>query len=119
MKKSCPAVQLEAVQLTVVGLYFLGKLCIYVDKKYCKHPRAEKKAESREHKEYLADKCWQAEVEKLELQLRQKRQARKAVRAERAKKARPRKEHKVFLREQEALMQRIQEQRELQEAEEH
>ena len=54
----------------------------------------------------------------MELQLRQNRKGRKAVRAKKAEKARPRKELEISMRETEVLMQRIQEQRELQEAEE-
>ena len=54
----------------------------------------------------------------MELQLRQNRKAREAVRAKKAEKARPRKELEISMRETEVLMQRIQEQRELQEAEE-
>ena len=38
------------VQLTVVGLYILGKMCIYVYNKCCKDPRAKKKAERRDLK---------------------------------------------------------------------
>ena len=64
---NCPAcsLQLAVVQLTVVGLYILGKLCIYVYNKCCRDPRVKKNAmkntERREaHDRWQANEDWEA-----------------------------------------------------------
>ena len=81
---SCPAcsLQLAVVQLRVVGLYILGKLCIYVCKKCCRDPRVKKKAEknavrnaeSREADDrWQADQVWEACKSRIEERLKRER----------------------------------------------
>ena len=79
---SCPAcsLQLAVVQLTVVGLYILGKLCIYVYKKCCRDPRVKKNAvrnaERREaHDPWQADKDWEACKSRFEERLKSEKRA--------------------------------------------
>ena len=78
----------------------------------CKDPEAAKrkarrKASRKEDEEIEADERWQAEVEKMELQISQNRKARKAIRAEKAKEA----ERKAIHAEVEVLAQKLREQR--------
>ena len=103
-----------AVQLTAVVLYLLGKLCICMYKRCCKDPeaaqrKARRKASRKEDKEIAADERWQAEVEKMELQISQNRKARKAIRAEKAQEA----ERKAIRAKFKVLTQKLQEQRKL------
>ena len=77
---NCPAcsLQLAVVQLTVVALYILGKLCIYVYNKCCRHPRvkrnAERNAERREaHKQWQANEDWEACKNRFEERLKREK----------------------------------------------
>ena len=80
---NCPAcsLQLAVVQLTVVGLYILGKLCVYFYKKCCRDPRVKKnavrKTERREaHNPWQADKDWEACKSRFEERLKSEKRDR-------------------------------------------
>ena len=76
---SCPAcsLQLAVVQLTVVGLYILGKLCVYFYKQCCRDPRVRRNAERREALDWWqADQDWEACKSRFEERLKSEKRDR-------------------------------------------
>ena len=105
---NCPAcsLQLAVVQLTVVGLYLLGKLCIYVYHKCCRDPRVKKNAVKNAERSEARNRCqadqdWEACKNRVEERLKREKKERDSQRVwaslERSAKIQRRAERKAHI----------------------